>query len=544
MTQRPPSEPKVGTTQADLDVQLARAEDLVVVDPKAAEQLTREVIARAQEAGEALRAGQAGVFLGATLFYQAQYDEAYRAFHEALSIAQGEGDRSLEARALNGLGNVVSHQGDYAGALEYFMQSSHLALETGDELGRVRVLNNIAALRSELGEHSSALAAHQEVVAVAGQMGDRILSLVASVNVLVDLCNLGNHDRVLTLADELVPNLQESEAHQPLVVAQAHRANSLRETGQLEAARRVVLETLPVAEDIGEQMHLCYLMNVLTMTYQQQGQYAQALPAAERALNLAQTYGIRTQERDALGLLCEIQEALGDFQGALAFLRAHYQLERELHAENVDRKTRFITAQFELETLRREAEQERERRQQLLKDHSALREDHALLSHLAAHDPLTGLANRPHFQERAAEALKHAGESCVGLLFLDLDGFKAVNDTLGHDAGDDLLRQVASRLRAQLRREDVIARPGGDEFTVLLPHLSSPDDAQRVARKLLRALTEPFTVYGQTVHISASVGSAVAPHDGLSFTELNRCADEAMYRVKRQRAATKLPAPT
>ncbi|PTA69085.1 diguanylate cyclase domain-containing protein [Deinococcus arcticus] len=518
---------------ATLDAQIAQADDLVVVDPARAEALARAAAAQAERLHLPLQGGRAGVLLGATLFFQARYAEALQAFGQALITARQCGDAPLEARALNGLGNVVSHQGDYAGALEYFLNSSQVAQASGDEQGRVRVLNNIAAVWAELGEHASALEAHQEVVEVAARLGDRSLHSSACVNMMVDHNALGEHAQALALADTLLPRLLESDMRQHAVVTQAYRAHSLLHTGQLEAAQTVIQDTLPLAEAIAEQVHVCLLLLMQGLIHQRQGQAVQALPPLERALALAREHGIGRQEQDALKALSEVREALGDLGGALADLRAHHALERRIHAEAVDRKTRFLTAQFQLETLRREAEQERQRAQQLQQDHAALQEDHALLAHRAAHDPLTGLANRAHFQAAAEQALQRAGSAPVGLLFLDLDGFKAVNDTLGHDAGDDLLRQVGARLRAGVRREDLVARPGGDEFTVLLPGLRCPDDAHRVARELLRLITKPFTVQGETVQISASVGVAVTPQDGQAFATLQRRADEAMYRVKR-----------
>ena len=534
MTDQATSERGAGTPPAALDTQLALADRMMVVNPRKAVQVAQDVVAQAQRLGDEIRVGQGYLKLGGALFFQSQLGEAREAFDQALVIARAQGNQILEARALNGLGNVVSYQGDSARALEYFLHSSRVAQEAGDELGRVRVLNNIAAVWSELGEHSSALDAHQEVVTVAEQLGDESLRDSARLNVMVDHSNLGHPERALELAAELVPVLQGADVLQHLVVAQAYRAHNLWKTNQFEAAQRTVLETLPVAEDIGEQAHRCFMLSTLALTYQVQGLGAQALPIAELCLNVARTHSLPSQERDALKLLADIRETLGDWRGALSDLRAYHRLERLIHAEDVDRKTRFLTAQFELEALRREAEQERRRTRQLLEDHTALREDHALLSHLASHDPLTGLANRAFFRRRVEEALKLAGDHPVGLLFLDLDGFKKVNDTLGHDAGDDLLRQMGARLRAQLRREDLVARPGGDEFTVLLSSLGAPGDAYHVASKLLGAVSRPFTVLGQDVSVGASIGVAVAPQDGLSFTELNQRADEAMYRVKRR----------
>ena len=156
------------------------------------------------------------------------------------------------------------------------------------------------------------------------------------------------------------------------------------------------------------------------------------------------------------------------------------------------------------------------------------------LRRIAHHDALTGLLNRTFFLDRLAQALdgsERRGE--VALLMLDLDGFKAVNDTLGHDHGDELLRQVAARLLETVRTEDTVARLGGDEFTVTLTHLEGRDQAGGVAAKVVAALRAPFSVKGQEVFVSASVGIAWGTRVTSDVETLIKQADIALYRAKR-----------
>jgi diguanylate cyclase (GGDEF)-like protein len=139
------------------------------------------------------------------------------------------------------------------------------------------------------------------------------------------------------------------------------------------------------------------------------------------------------------------------------------------------------------------------------------------------------------FADRTHAALsmaRRAGET-VALLYLDLDGFKAINDTLGHAVGDRLLQAVAVRLRSGLRSSDTLARMGGDEFAVLLPRLPDPSGADRVAEKLCAELSAPFVVAGDELALSASVGIAVYPEGGEDYESLLHGADAAMYRAKK-----------
>ncbi|WP_445149999.1 sensor domain-containing protein [Baekduia sp. Peel2402] len=159
------------------------------------------------------------------------------------------------------------------------------------------------------------------------------------------------------------------------------------------------------------------------------------------------------------------------------------------------------------------------------------------IAYLAYHDPLTGLPNRALLQEHLDLALARArrqGEA-VGLLYLDLDGFKLVNDSLGHPAGDELLCHVTMRLSERRRGMDLLARQGGDEFLLLLADLERPQaeaHARRVAEDLLKALAEPFSISGAEFHIGASIGISLYPRDAADADELLRHADAAMYAAK------------
>ncbi len=157
------------------------------------------------------------------------------------------------------------------------------------------------------------------------------------------------------------------------------------------------------------------------------------------------------------------------------------------------------------------------------------------IRHRAYHDALTGLPNRLLFGDRLALALAQATRygRMLAVMFLDLDHFKEINDSLGHPTGDRLLQLAAERLAGAVRGEDTVARFGGDEFMLLTPHVTQIDDAATVARKLLETLRSPFEWDGRALTISASIGVSLFPLHGRDPETLVRLADEAMYAAKR-----------
>jgi two-component system cell cycle response regulator len=157
------------------------------------------------------------------------------------------------------------------------------------------------------------------------------------------------------------------------------------------------------------------------------------------------------------------------------------------------------------------------------------------LESLALHDVLTGLPNRRLLMDRLSLAIAHArrNKRTMAVMFLDLDGFKQINDTLGHDAGDTLLSLVAARLVAAVRQEDTVARLGGDEFVIALWELSHGDDVAKAASKVIQAVSQPYSIQDRGVSVTASVGVGIYPTHGEDAETLMKNADLALYEAKR-----------
>lgn len=172
----------------------------------------------------------------------------------------------------------------------------------------------------------------------------------------------------------------------------------------------------------------------------------------------------------------------------------------------------------------------------LFTDITHIRENEDKIRRLAYYDPLTGLPNRRLLEDRLELAISHANRSKqhLAVIFLDLDHFKQVNDTLGHAAGDELLLDVSRRIRHRLREDDTLARLGGDEFIVLLPELNEPEEASRIAQRLIETVAKPFRIGNHEFRIGCSLGISLYPDDAGSAEQLIHHADAAMYQAKQE----------
>jgi diguanylate cyclase (GGDEF)-like protein len=241
------------------------------------------------------------------------------------------------------------------------------------------------------------------------------------------------------------------------------------------------------------------------------------LSAIARRISTEQNFALRVAGRrhDELGnLIGDFNTMLDEIQARDGQLKA-YQVELE---ERVEVRTRQLEiANTELAAAKEQAE--------------------AVAKHMeyhAHHDALTGLPNRILLNDRISIGLAQAQrqQSMLALLFIDLDRFKIINDSLGHTVGDQLLRVISQRLKSCLRECDTVARIGGDEFMILLPDIRNASDAGRIGTKIIRSLTEPVSCNGHELHITSSVGVSVYPFDGANAETLVKHADISMYRAK------------
>ena len=233
--------------------------------------------------------------------------------------------------------------------------------------------------------------------------------------------------------------------------------------------------------------------------------------------------------RDGFQVMEALKEDLDDAEGYFPILVITAHPDHKLRALASGAKD-FISKPFDLMEVRTRIHNMLEVR--LL--YKQLEQQNRALESLALHDPLTGLPNRRLLMDRMALGIAHAhrNRGNMAVVYLDLDGFKEINDALGHDGGDALLKMVAARLAGAVRQEDTVARVGGDEFVIALAELSHGDDVVELVSKVLQAVSQPCSIQGRSVNVTASVGVSVYPVHGDSVETLMKSADLALYEAK------------
>ncbi|MBZ9712660.1 GGDEF domain-containing protein [Deinococcus multiflagellatus] len=518
---------------------LVAAEERKLGDPVQGAALAREALALAEALGDTRAQALALTMLGASAIYRADYPGALSALERAQTLADPHFPDLLGNNA-NALSVAYFRLGHYPEGMEHALRGLQLAQLHGDGVLEAKVLSNMALMAWELQDHEDALALHQRVAGVlaalqaAGEGGGMpaLQGAINDLNIAIDHYHLGHPEQALALGQAALPTLRALGLRQPEAVALTYLTLTLLDLGRHEDARPLCEAALELHRAGQEKDFEAYTLLARARLHGHAGDPGAAQTDLRAALALAQSAGLRGREAEVHAALAEQYEAARDFEAALHHHKRYVTLERALHAQTLDRKAKVLAVQAKVSLLQREAELERRRSAELEQLNAELRQAEHRARTLATHDPLTGLPNRALFLEGLDQALGRAGPEPLALLFLDLDGFKAVNDTLGHAAGDELLREVARRLRAGVRESDLLARLSGDEFVVMLRGLDE-GGATQVGARLLGALQGTVWLGAEAVQVGASCGCALYPGQARDREALLHAADQAMYEAKR-----------
>lgn len=502
-------------------------------DPKGSEQELEQMLEEARQHQQWPQEALALCLLSGCHFFQGDYRQSVKVAQEALRVSRQAGQRSLEARCLNSLGLATQRLGRFDEALDHLTQSLLIVQSQEDDAGRCRVMNNIALVHLQTRSYATAIELGEESRRIALAGGHVAYACDAGGNLIEGYFYQGDYPKVLRLAAELIPVLSERRMLRYECSVRTFLARTLLALDQGDTALGEAQAGLQAIEQTNDAESLSIAHLTLGRVYLHLRQYGHAKENLNRALHYSQTYANRLMQSDVYSLLSQVLEAEGNYREALEHARVFHERESALQSKDVDYRVGAIAAQARMEVLRREAEVEHIRNLELEAVNSALRETQSALAYQATHDALTGLVNRRTFYEQVLKELERTTQGAkLALLFIDLDQFKDVNDVAGHQIGDQVIHEVARRLNAAVRLNDLVGRIGGDEFTVLLRDVSGTDETEFIAQRLLDSLSSSIEVNGQKFRVTASVGCALAPEDGDDLQTLQRHAELAMSHAK------------
>jgi diguanylate cyclase (GGDEF)-like protein len=523
---------------------VARAFDILNADPPEAHRLA--TAAKAAADPDSSLGGRARHALGMTECMLGRFAEGCATLLDAAETLHRHGPVLDECRAWRDHASVLSLQaGDAQAAVKAFERALALAESVGDLTEQATVLSRMGPVLGHSGQAGDACRVLQRAVALLADGPDRASYANALDNLGYQLIRQGDYAQALPPLRAEVALRDLARDRLAWANGQSNLAIALAGTGQADEARAIIDAVRPV-------------LNAATDTYQWPDYLMSAgavnllldKPEAARvllrdALAVARQSGMRMVEVDALVQLSTAEERCGDLAAALQCERALRQAERQWLDEQTASRVQVMEASIELaekraenqalDKARAELEQRVEERTAELQAQMRERDTAQRLARFwSDHDWLTRLPNRRQMQallESQLQAAEARGGQ-MGVLFVDLDGFKAINDAHGHLSGDRLLRLTARRLRQHLPPGGTVTRFGGDEFVVLLPDLAQAADAAQAADRLRTAVLAPLKLDGRVVSLSCSIGVAIGPRDAATPNELLRCADRAMLEAK------------
>jgi diguanylate cyclase (GGDEF)-like protein len=518
----------------------AQVWELRLSDPNEFAEQSQTVLERARLANDRLAYGLACRNLGYHLFVTSEYERALNYLLEALEIGRETGHEALTRDSLNYTGGVYHSLGDAATALVYVEDTMAFDQARGETAGVASCLNNIGLLHRQLGDPKRALEYHLECNRLAFEVGDLPRQTSSLINAGAARLELGQ-------ITEAIQELRQAEAISQQLEDRDYQAKSLENLAaaliQLESYEEALsinsqaLELFLSLENRHGEVHC--LLNA-GKALDARGDHDAALGLLRRALELS--IKIRALElqylvHERLSLVCEhMHQPLA----ALEHFKQFHQLSREVRDDNTDRRLRASSSQREAEKNRSEAEITRLKNVELARALENLRRADQektqlvlALEHQVRIDPLTQLYNRRYLEQQLETEFTAAqlARTPLPVVMFDVDHFKQVNDSFGHQIGDVVLQVIADLVRTHKRATDIAARYGGEEFVIVVPG-STPEQARAICERLRNAIeTHDWQHVHPNLRVTISLGLA-SEIDVANFERLLGEADKNMYAAK------------
>lgn len=462
----------------------------------------------------------------------------------ALHLSQKAGDYTQQGRALWCIGEGHFGLGDYLGAKEYYLQALELAEQSHDLTCQWQALRGLLNAYLQLDEQAEARAVAEQAFALADDGGHATLQVMAECYLAEVLAHTEpqhasyHAKNAMNSADEW--GLDILKCRTRLCLAEIkHRL------GQTEEAEDLLHVALQVAQNWHSETSTQCSWIMLGKTWQLSAalstEVSNRKQALKQSLEAYEKAGQYQEQSEILSLMIELEENQHNYSDALRLTRKKSEVALNLAEQRANQQHKRLALQIKEDTRKELFEIDRKRRAELADAKRALHSTQTELKRREIHDSLTGLVNRSYFQQRIHKLLEllEDGEN-LGLLYLDVDHLKNINEKYGYSAGDSVIQEVAERLRGVIRSGDLATRWDGDEFMLLLGHLAQPEDIDLVAQKVLQVMREPFDLADFSCtdatdkHLTISVGGVVAPEDGQSLELLDQHVYLALQQAQQK----------
>ncbi|HOO59334.1 MAG TPA: diguanylate cyclase [Candidatus Mcinerneyibacteriales bacterium] len=519
--------------------QIEEAKSLLGSDPGRAALLLEELL-RTPRISKRERA-QLLIELARSYRHTSQFRRSLESFQEALELAEKKGFTDIITDALNGLGIVYRHLEDYENALREYFRLLPI-YEKMDDYKKIAVTyNNIGVVYRHLEEREKTLEFYFKALDLYELAREEWGYNDTLCNIGLIFCDLGEYDSAGEYVQRSLRLRAQAGDEKGIGISEHNLGLIELKKRNFQESRKHYRRSLHIFHKRNDSYAIAKNLEALAECFQEEGRNTRALQLYQRALSIAESLALPEMHRDIQEKVALLYEKSGDAVLALAHYKTFHEENEKLAARNKEDTLEKIMMQHEIERKKQEAEIYRLRNVELNKAKTMLQKKkrelevaYSRLQELANHDTLTGLANRRYFMEHVESELIRFERNHKNFVIIvgDLDGFKRFNDQYGHDCGDFLLLQVARAIQKALRKQDVAARWGGEEFILLLPE-TDLRGGEVTAEKIRHNLEQKaFDYKGKDLKVTITFGVSV--YDGtMPVAQTVIEADQALYLGKR-----------
>ncbi|MEN4012582.1 MAG: diguanylate cyclase [Chloroflexota bacterium] len=527
-------------TAQRIDALLRRTGPLTQTNPQRALELAREAARLAgEDAPSSLEhrkiLGKALILQGKALLEMDAYDKAIPCYLSALDCFNPAADTAPSAEALLGLGSGLMMMGSFPEAMQNLMRALSIFQSIKESAGEAAARIKLGQLYLLLGEAEKSLPHLENALDLAQFQTDLRLEAEVQIYLSRAFAECNRHQAAVRAG------LRGVEIYQNLGIqrGEVEALNTLGEVylkrGELSLALNFLQLSADVAQRIGKRLELASAYRKIGSIHTRLENFPAAAQSLHAALEVADEINARQEQAECHRLLAEAHKAAGEYHLALHHLEKFIVIHHAAFDEESDRRLKTIEIIHEVENARKDAEIYQLRNVALQQEIEERKKAQSALERIATQDALTGLANRRYFLELANRTLEQARryQRPLSIVMMDVDHFKQINDTFGHNTGDQVLVSVAHCMLTVLRKVDILGRYGGDEFVILLPE-TTQEGARRLTERLRQVVSQQSLIAGGvSLPISLSIGFASnINHPDLPLDELLQRADRALYFSK------------